>query len=681
MKKVIYAAMISTAIVATSCGNNKPERTSGIRFSDLDTTVSPTADFYQYACGGWMKNHPLTAEYARYGSFDKLAEDNQEQLKGLITEIAKDNHKKGSIPQKIGDLYNLGMDSATIEKQGAEPLKGELQSIAAMTKKTELTNKLAAYAQEGGSPLFSIFGEANPNNSKECIAWVWQTGLGIGDRDYYLDNSTNMETIRKEYVTLLSKFMQLSGYDKEAKIANTDEMAKRILAFETELAKAFMDKNDTRDPYKTCNIVSVDEWQKMLPIIDLKSYMNTIGLGAIKSVNIGQVEYTKSLNKILEKTDLEVLKAYFACNYVNGAASYLSSAFVDANFHFYGRVLSGREEQRPRWKRVVSTVDESLGEAVGQMYVEKYFPAEAKERMLKLVSNLQAALRERIAQNTWMTDSTKQKSYEKLDAFIVKVGYPDKWRDYSNLQIEKDSYFANIQRASRFETAYQMSKIGKAVDPTEWLMTPQTVNAYYNPTTNEICFPAGILQVTFFDMNADDAVNYGAIGVVIGHEMTHGFDDQGRNYDKTGNLKNWWAESDATNFKERTNVLVNYFDKIEVLPGTFANGTFTLGENIADNGGLNISYVALQKAKKQGDIEENMDGFTADQRFFIAYAGVWAGNIREAEMLRRTKEDPHSLGRLRVNATLPHIDAFIKTFDVKEGDKMYLAPNNRAKIW
>ena len=370
MKKVIYAAMISTAIVATSCGNNKPERTSGIRFSDLDTTVSPTEDFYQYACGGWMKNHPLTAEYARYGSFDKLAEDNQEQLKGLITEIAKDNHKKGSIPQKIADLYNLGMDSVTIEKQGAEPLKGELQSIAAMSQKRDLTNKLAAYALEGGSPLFAIFGEANPNNSSERIAWVWQTGLGIGDRDYYLDNSAHMETIRKEYVTLLSKFMQLSGYDKEAKIANTDEMAKRILAFETELAKAFMDKNDTRDPYKTCNIVSVDEWQKMLPIIDLKSYMNTIGLGAIKSVNVGQVEYTKSLNKILEKTDLEVLKAYLACNYVNGAASYLSNAFVDANFHFYGRVLSGREEQRPRWKRVVGTVDESLGEAVGQMYVE-----------------------------------------------------------------------------------------------------------------------------------------------------------------------------------------------------------------------------------------------------------------------------------------------------------------------
>jgi len=681
MKKVIYAAMISSAIIATSCGNKKPELTSGIRFSDLDTTMSPTEDFYQYACGGWMKNHPLTAEYARYGSFDKLAEDNQEQLKGLITEIAKDNHKKGSIPQKIGDLYNLGMDSASIEKQGAEPLQTELQSIAAMSQKTDLTNKLAAYALEGGSPLFAIFGEANPDNSSERIAWVWQTGLGIGDRDYYLDKSEHMETIRKEYIVLLTKFMELSGYDKQANIANTTDMATRVLAFETELAKAFMDKNDTRDPYKTFNMISVDEWQKMLPIIDVKSYMNTLGLGSIKSVNIGQVEYTKSLNKILEKTDMEVIKAYLAVSYINGASNYLSNTFVDANFHFYGRILSGREEQRPRWKRVVGSVDGSLGEAVGQMYVEKYFPAEAKKRMLKLVANLQDALRERISQSTWMADSTKQKSYEKLDAFIVKVGYPDTWRDYSDLQIEKDSYFANIERASRFETAYQLSKIGKPIDPTEWLMTPQTVNAYYNPTTNEICFPAGILQVPFFDMNADDAVNYGAIGVVIGHEMTHGFDDQGRNYDKHGNLNNWWTENDATNFKERTNVLVNYFNNLEVLPGTFANGTFTLGENIADNGGLNISYVALQKAKKQGNIKEDMDGFTADQRFFIAYAGVWAGNIREAEMLRRTKEDPHSLGKWRVDGTLRHIDAFINTFNVKEGDKMYLAPENRAKIW
>lgn len=681
MKKVIYAVMISSAILATSCGNNKPERTSGIRFSDLDTTMSPTEDFYQYACGGWMKNHPLTAEYARYGSFDKLAEDNQEQLKGLITEIAKDNHKKGSIPQKIGDLYNLGMDSATIEKQGSEPLQTELQSIAAMSQKTDLTNKLAAYALEGGSPLFGVFGEANPNNSSERIAWVWQTGLGIGDRDYYLDNSPEMTTIRFEYVNFIASLMEISGYQKVANITSATDMAKRVLAFETELAKAFMDKNDTRDPYKTFNMISVDEWQKMLPIIDVKLYMKTLGLGTITSVNMGQVEYTKSLNKILEKTDMEVIKAYLAIGYINGASTYLSSAFVDANFHFYGRILSGREEQRPRWKRVVGSVDGSLGEAVGQMYVEKYFPAEAKERMLKLVANLQEALRERIEQNTWMTDSTKQKSYEKLDAFIVKVGYPDAWRDYSDLQVEKDSYFANIQRASRFETAYQLSKIGTPVDPTEWLMTPQTVNAYYNPTTNEICFPAGILQVPFFDMNADDAVNYGAIGVVIGHEMTHGFDDQGRNYDKHGNLNNWWQDSDATNFKERTDVLVNYFNNVEVLPGTFANGTFTLGENIADNGGLNISYVALQKAKEQGNIKESMDGFTADQRFFIAYAGVWAGNIREAEMLRRTKEDPHSLGKWRVNATLPHVDAFYKTYDVKEGDKMYLAPKDRAKIW
>lgn len=681
MKKLIYAAMIGSAFIATSCGNQKPALTSGIRFNDLDSTTSPKQDFYQYACGGWMKNHPLTAEYARYGSFDKLAEDNQEQLKGLITEIAKTCHNHGSIPQKIGDLYNLGMDSATIDNQGAEPLQKELQSIAALSDKKELTAKLASYTLEGGSPLFGIFGEANPMNSKQCIAWVWQTGLGIGDRDYYLENNEKMQNIRNQYVVLLTKFMNFSGYDKLANITDNTAMAKRILAFETELAKVFMDKNDTRNPYKTCNITSIEDWQKMLPVIDIKAYMNAIGLGTIDSVNIGQTDYIKNLNKIIEKTDMDVLKAYLACSFINEGAAYLSSNFVNVNFDFYGRTLSGKEEQRPRWKRVVDVVDGSLGEAVGQMYVEKYFPAEAKARMLQLVANLQAALHDRIEENTWMNDSTKQIAYDKLNAFIVKVGYPDKWRDYSNLNIQNDSYFANIERANRFETAYQLSKIGKPLDPTEWLMTPQTVNAYYNPSTNEICFPAGILQVPFFDMNADDAVNYGAIGVVIGHEMTHGFDDQGRNYDKEGNLNNWWKEEDATNFKTRTDILVDYFNHIEVLPGTFANGTFTLGENIADNGGLNISYAALQKAKTQGTIKEEMDGFTADQRFFIAYAGVWAGNIREAEILRRVKEDPHSLGKWRVNGTLPHIDAFAKAFELHEGDGMYIAPEKRARIW
>ena len=370
-----------------------------------------------------------------------------------------------------------------------------------------------------------------------------------------------------------------------------------------------------------------------------------------------------------------------AAKVIGSAAPYLSQQFVDANFNFYGKVLSGTQELKPRWKRVVGTVDGCLGEAVGQLYVEKYFPAAAKDRMLKLVGNLQIALGERIKDANWMSDSTKMRAQEKLDAIIVKIGYPDKWRDYSKLEIKKDSYYANVLRARRFENEYQMSKIGKPVDPTEWQMTPQTVNAYYNPTTNEICFPAGILQPPFFDMNADDAVNYGAIGVVIGHEMTHGFDDQGRNYDKMGNLSNWWTEEDGKNFEARAQVLVDYFNKIEVAPGLFANGQFTLGENIADNGGLNISFQALQKAKAEGGIQDVMDGFTADQRFFLAYANVWANNIRDEEIVRRTTEDPHSLGKYRVNATLPHIDGFIEAFNIQPGDKMYVAPEERAHIW
>jgi len=681
MKRSTLFILGSILITMTAC-NNKEKSTlqSGINKSFLDETVSPAQDFYQYACGGWMKQHPLTGEYARYGSFDKLGEDNQKQLKDLITGIAAKKHDKESIPQKIGDLYNMGMDSATLEKQGATPVQAQLQSIADMKNIKELTNMLAELYLKGTGAFFSVFAEANPANSNMNIAWLWQTGLGIGDRDYYLEKET--QPIRDQYVVLLTKMLQLSGYNKMSLSEGKEEnMAKAVLALETEMAKVFMDKNDLRDPHKTYNYMSTEDLQKIIPAVDVKTYFKNIGLQTIDSLNVGQPDYVKGLNKILQSTDLQTVKAYLALQVVNDAAPYLSNDFVQTNFDFYGKTLSGKTEMKPRWKRVVSTVDGCLGEAVGQMYVEKYFPAEAKERMLKLVDNLKEALGERIAQNTWMTDQTKAKAKEKLSTFIVKIGYPDKWRDYSSLHIENDSYYTNIERASRFETDYQLSKIGKPVDRTLWLMTPQTVNAYYNPTTNEICFPAGILQPPFFDMHADDAVNYGAIGVVIGHEMTHGFDDQGRNYDKDGNLKDWWTETDSKNFEERTKVLVNHFNKIEVLSGTFANGKFTLGENIADNGGVNVSYVAMQKAIKEGSIQKEMDGFTAEQRFFIAYAGVWAGNIRDEEILRRTKEDPHSLGKWRVNGTLPHIPAFIKAFNVKEGDKMYLAAEKQAAIW
>lgn len=658
----------------------KPQKSkSGITMSNLDNTVKPSTDFYQYACGGWMKLNPLGAEYARYGSFDVLGENNQKQLKDLVVKLSSQKNEKGTVAQKVGDLYKMGMDTAKLEQQGAQPIQAELQKMAKL-QRNQLSQTLAELALEGQNPFFGLFGSADPDNSDMTIAYIWQTGLGIGDRDYYL--AADQQNIRDEYVKLMAKMFSISGYSKLAGCAGKEtELAQRVLAMESMMANYFMDKITMRDPYKTINKCTPADFQKMIPAIDFNAYTKALGLGKMDVVNVGQPEYFKGLNNILMTTDMEVIRAYLAWNIINGAASYLSNEFVEADFNFYGKVLSGRQENRPRWKRVIGTVDGCLGEALGQMYVKTYFPAEAKTRMEQLVKNLQWALGERIKASTWMTAETQKAALDKLAAFTVKIGYPDKWRDYSNLTIDNDSYYANVVRARRFESAYALNKIGKPVDKSEWLMTPQTVNAYYEPNTNEICFPAGILQPPFFDMNADDAFNYGAIGVVIGHEMTHGFDDQGRNYDLNGNLADWWTAADSKAFEERAQVLIDHFDNIEVAPGVHANGSYTLGENIADNGGLNISYTALQKAMKEGAIKGDMDGFTPEQRFFLAYAGVWAANIRPEEVLRRTKEDVHSLGMWRVNGTLPHIDAFYKAFNIKQGDPMWLAPEKRAKIW
>lgn len=658
----------------------KPKKSkSGITMSNLDNSVKPSADFYQYACGGWMKLNPLGAEYARYGSFDVLGENNQKQLKDLVLKLAAQKNEKGSVAQKVGDLYKIGMDTVTLEKQGAEPIQAELQKMSKL-QRNQLSQTLAELALEGQNPFFGLFGAADPDNSDMTIAYVWQTGLGIGDRDYYL--AADQQNICDEYVKLMAKMFNISGYSKLAGFAGREtELAQRVLAMESMMANYFMDKITMRDPYKTINKCTPADFQKMIPAIDFNAYTKALGLSNLNIINVGQPEYFKGLNNILMTTDMEVIRAYLAWNIINSAASYLSDEFVNADFNFYGKVLSGRQENRPRWKRVIGTVDGCMGEALGQMYVKNYFPAEAKARMEQLVKNLQWALGERIKASTWMTAETQKAALDKLAAFTVKIGYPDKWRDYSNLTIDNDSYYANVVRARRFESAYALSKIGKPVDKSEWLMTPQTVNAYYEPNTNEICFPAGILQPPFFDMNADDAFNYGAIGVVIGHEMTHGFDDQGRNYDLNGNLADWWTAADSKSFEERAQVLIDHFDAIEVAPGVHANGSYTLGENIADNGGLNVSYTAFQKAIKDGAIKGDMDGFTPEQRFFLAYAGVWAANIRPEEVLRRTKEDVHSLGMWRVNGTLPHIDAFYKAFNIKEGDPMWLAPEKRAKIW
>ena len=681
----IGSLMLSVCFLFSGCHNKQKEDdaekelVSGIVMDNLDTTANPADDFYQFACGGWMKNHPLPDEYSRYGSFDQLGENTEKQLNKLITDIAQQSNDAGSIAQKIGDFYNCGMDTQAINEQGDQPIRPILQKIADVKNNKELTDLLIELHSTGYSPFFGVFGEASPNNSTMTIAWLAQSGLGLGERDYYLKPDAK---IKDGYLTMVETLLQLSEYGEMTNnVGKEKALAAKVWNVETSLAKIFIDKNELRDPVKTNNVMPMEDAAKLMTVIDLNKYIENIVPNKVDEVNVVLSSYFTSLNKFLATQDINAIKAYLAWNVVNEAAPYLSDDFVDASFEFYGKVLSGKKENRERWKRVINTVSGLLAEPVGQLYVEQYFPAEAKERMLTMIGNLRTALGERIANVTWMSQETKQKAQEKLEAVIVKVGYPDKWRDYSGLTIEKDSYYANVMRAAKFENEYQLSKIGKPVDPSEWLMSPQTVNAYYNPTTNEICFPAAILQPPFFDMNADDAVNYGAIGVVIGHEMTHGFDAQGRQYDKTGNVNDWWTEEDSKNFVNQAQVLVEHFNKIEVLPGLFANGQFTLGENIADNGGLNTSFVALQHAKEQGTVQEEMDGFTANQRFFIAYANVWANNIRDEEISRRTMTDPHSLGKWRVNGTLPHIDAFIEAFNIQPGDKMYLEPEKRAKIW
>lgn len=681
----IGSLMLIVCLLISACQNKQkgedPEKelVSGIMMDNLDTTANPADDFYQFACGGWVKNHPLPAEYSRFGAFDQLGENTEKQLNKLITDIAQQSNDAGSIAQKIGDFYNCGMDTQSINEQGDQPIRPLLQKIADIKSNKELTDILIELHSNGYGPFFGIFGEASPNNSTLTIAWLTQSGLGLGERDYYLQPDAK---IKEGYLTMIENLMTLSEYGEMSNNAGKEKaLAAKVWNLEAALAKIFIDKNELRDPVKTNNVMPIADAAKLMTVIDLNKYVETIIPNKVDEVNVVLSSYFTSLNKLLATQEINTVKAYLAWNVINEASPYLSDDFVNANFDFYGKVLSGKEENRERWKRVINTVSSLLAEPVGQLYVEQYFPAEAKERMLTMISNLRTALGERIANVAWMSQETKKKAQEKLDAIIVKVGYPDKWRDYSGLTIENDSYYANVMRAVKFENEYRLAKIGKPVDPSEWLMSPQTVNAYYNPTTNEICFPAAILQPPFFDMNADDAVNYGAIGVVIGHEMTHGFDDQGRQYDKTGNVNDWWTEEDSKNFVNQAQVLVNHFNNIEVLPGIHADGQFTLGENIADNGGLNTSFVALQHAKQQGTVTEEMDGFTANQRFFIAYATVWANNIRDEEIARRTKTDPHSLGMWRVNGTLPHIDAFIDAFNIKPGDKMYLEPEKRAKIW
>ena len=677
MNTKYYLPVLVLAVAAAGCGNSgKKSAEGGIRLENMDTTVSPRADFYQFACGGWIKNNPLKPEYSRFGSFDQLAENNREQMHGLIEELAAQQADKGSIADKIGTLYNIAMDSAKLNADGAAPIAGQLKAIDDLTDKNGLTGLIASMRREGFDPYFALYVGPDDKNSTVNIVHTYQSGLSLGQKDYYLENDSATTAIREQFRDHVVKMFQLAGYTPE----DATKAMEDVMRIETRLAKAFFSKVELRDPQANYHKMTLDEVQKTVPGIDWKLYLDTLKLGGTTELNMSQVAPVQESAAILSDEPLDAQKSYLKWKVIDAAAPYLSDAFVAQNFEFYGKTLSGKKEMQPRWKRAVSTVNGVMGEAVGQMYVQKYFPAEAKERMTKLVNNLQQALGERIDALTWMSDTTKAKAREKLASILVKIGYPDKWRDYSGLEINKDSYWDNIIRSNRFDMDYMTAKAGKPVDRSEWLMTPQTVNAYYNPATNEICFPAGILQPPFFDMNADDACNYGAIGVVIGHEMTHGFDDQGRQFDKDGNLKDWWTAQDAKNFEERAQVLVDWFDAIEVLPGLHANGQLTLGENIADYGGLQVAFQAFKNAAA-GETQQPIDGFTPEQRFFLSYANVWAGNIRDEQIRVYTKSDPHSLGRWRVNGALPHINAWYEAFGVEEGDPMYLAPEKRAVIW
>lgn len=676
-KNYVAVATLAFAMLTSCAGQKEAKSTSGIDLANMDTTVSAGTDFFRYACGGWNDAHPLTAEYSRYGTFDELFENSQKQLRELIEGLAaQKNNQAGSAAQKIGDLYNMAMDSVTLNKQGAEPVKAMLDKIAGMKDKSEIVPMMTEMAHIGIGTYFHSYVYADPKNSSLNIFQMGQGGINLGEKEYYLDTDSITQNIREQYKLYIGKLFQLAGFSE----ADAQQKVADVMEIETAIAKVSRSATELRDPEANYHKMSFDELKKTISGIDWDAYMKGLGIQAPAELNVEQVEPIQEVARLMNTLPLSKHVSYLEYNLLDAAASCLSDDFVAARFDFYGKVLSGRQVNQPRWKRAVNSVNGMLGELVGEMYVEKYFPAAAKERMVKLVKNLQTALGERIDAQEWMSDSTKIRAHEKLAAFHVKVGYPDKWKDYSKLEIKNDSYWANVCRASEWGFNDMYSRIGKPVDKDEWLMTPQTVNAYYNPSTNEICFPAAILQPPFFNMEADDAANYGAIGVVIGHEMTHGFDDQGRQFDKDGNLTDWWAPGDADRFKERAQVMVDFFNKIEVLPGLQANGELTLGENLADHGGLNVAYLAFQNATKDAPLGV-VDGFTPEQRFFLAYATLWAGNIRDEQIRVYTKSDPHSLGKWRVNGALPHIQAWYDAFHITPSDPLYVAPENRVNVW
>ena len=687
MKTTLYTAVLATATILamTNCAQQQPatERGAGIRPENMNTEVAPGTDFYQYACGGWIANNPLKPEYARYGSFDALAENNREQIKGLIEELAQQDNETGSLGQKIGDLYAMLMDSVRQNEEGISPIQPDLEAIAATETREQLLALLNDLSFKGVQGLWHQGIGADMMDSKSNLVEIWQGGLSLGQKEYYLSEDSVYTKILAAYRQHLQNVFRLLGDDETVATRKMEN----VVAIETRLARASKARVELRDPASNYHKISYDDLKTQYGPFDWDAYFHTQFIDSLQELCVGQPEALKEAVAILNDTPVEALKDWAQWQLVNGNANLLGDELFMEHFDFFNRTMSGQQEPQPRWKRSVGAVSGVLGEAVGQMYVEKYFPAENKERMLQLVANLQEALAERIDAQDWMSDSTKAYAKEKLAAFYVKIGYPDKWKDYNQLSIDpQQNLYETMQAVHEWAQRKEVDdKYGKPVDPDEWFMTPQTVNAYYNPTTNEICFPAGILQYPFFDMSADDAFNYGAIGVVIGHEMTHGFDDSGRQFDKEGNFRDWWAAGDDDEFKARAQVMADFFSQINVLPDLKCNGQQTLGENLADHGGLQVAYTAFKnaqaRAEAQGDTLGTVDGLTPDQRFFIAYAGVWAQNITDESIRDLTTRDTHSIGEWRVNGALPHIDAWYEAFGIGPDDPLYVPKEQRVTIW
>ena len=677
MKKILLT--LSTVACMTGCNVKKAEVVPAIDRANFDESVALNEDFYQYATGGWQAANPLKPEFARYGTFDRLRENNEVRLNDLFADIAKSKHKAGTVDQKIADLYTMGMDSTRLNNEGVAPLKADIERLMEVENLSDLAFAVAMIHTSAGNPLFSTGVGADLLNSNINVLYVEQSGLGMGNRDYYLDAENQAK--REGYVQWLTKAFSMIGWEDAA------SKAEQVLAFETKMAKAFRSNVQLRDVAANYNPMSKADFLAKYPQFNWSAYFSEMGIGDFDSLVVGQPEVLETVFGLYADEDIETVKAYLAANVASSAAGYVGDELYAAHFDFFGRQMSGQQEMRPRWKRAMAVPNGLLAEAVGQIYVKKYFPESDKVRMTEMVKNLQVALGQHIDALEWMSDATKAKAHEKLNTFTVKIGYPDKWKDYSSLTVDPSvSYWENIKRASAWYTADNLADLGKEVDREKWLMSPQTVNAYYNPTTNEICFPAAILQPPFYNSAADDAVNYGAIGVVIGHEMTHGFDDQGRQFDKDGNMNNWWTEEDAAAFKERTDILVEQFNKIVVLPekdgqpAVMADGALSLGENIADQGGLRVAYTALQNSFAANGEPAPIDDFTAAQRFYLSYATIWGQNIRDEEAARLTKIDVHSLGKNRVNATLRNVDTFHQAFGITDG-AMFLPEEERVVVW